>query len=283
MSHYGKENVEELRAAANLLIELINKVGVKSTSEHFVGKVILKNCLIDLSKKINASLNGFSLLLKHFEDSNNYLMKIPLSLCVRGALSDCLTGIYLYSLSEDEKSLKNEMSVISLDYAKYLRDSEEYALRYMEELEESMIKRRLLEWEKDFMVSHPQLFKSNKNNEWTFKDSNEFRSDSKYKPIGRGTDRDKFNWIKNIDQNKDYISLYILFRYFSQYQHYNFANRDFIEKNPNEDFKKFLAAVFAIASSFRAFCFGLDQLTEEVEKAFSLIFGRLASLADRDN
>ena len=271
----NKENVEKLREATNLLIQLINVVGQRATSKEFTEKALLRHCLMDLLKKTNANLNGFSILLSHFGEPENDLFKIPLSLCLRGAVSDCFTGIYLYSLSDDAKSLENEVNLMSIDYAKYLKDAEEFSLRYGDRLNELEINDALEKWKIEFKKDKPFIFKSKDDAKWEFKKINEIRKDSKYNPGNGGTERGKFEWLKLVDTDSDYILLYILFRCLSQYQHYSFASRQLIDGIHNEDFKKFVSGITLITQSCWVFFNALDQVSNDIDELYSQIIKKL--------
>ena len=272
----NKENIAVLKGATDLLIQLINLVGQRATGKPFTEKALMKNCIIDLLKKINANLNGFSILLDHFGEPNKNLLKIPLSLCLRGAVSDCLTGIYLYSLSEDTKSLENEVTLLSVDYAKYLRDAEEFILRYVDKLDEAEVKEALDKWTIEFKKNQPQLFKSTDDAEWSFKKHDVIRNGSKFNPGKRVTEKDKFDWIKLLDNDLEYVPLYMLFRSLSQYQHYSFASRNLIDEFPFEDFKRFVSGIALITSSCWAFFYALDQISHDVNEFHSQISKKLS-------
>jgi hypothetical protein len=267
--HYNNDNVELLREITNRLIISINRVGVKATRDSFEENVLLKNCIIDLLKKINANLNGFSYLLIHFSDASKCLIKIPIALCLRGALLDCMLGVYFYTFKSDEKSLLYELEVMNLDYAKFLKDTNEFSLKYGYDLTDSQLKNELDKWIIDFKNKNSKIFKTS-DNLWNLKSSKEIRKDSKF-DNSVNSDKDKFIWIEKLDKDKKYVSLYFLFRYFSQYQHYCLANRTMIDENPETDFIKQVASVASICQSIWAFAFCLNQIDDEFKSDFSII------------
>ena len=272
----NKENVTVLREAIEILIQTINLVGKRAVANQpFTEKAQLKHCTIDILKKIDANLNGFNILLNSFSESESKRLKIPLSLCLRGVVSDCLTGIYLFSFSEDTKSLENELNLISLDYAKYLKDTEELILRYGDKRNDSEIKEALDQLIKKFKKDNPSFFKSTDDSEWNPKNNNKMREGSKFDPRKGTTDRDKFDWLKEQDKDLDYILLYPLFRYFSQYQHYSFASRNLIDEFPNEDFKRFVAGIALITQSCWAFYYALDEISEDIDELNTHIIKKL--------
>ena len=253
-------------------------IGEKAASSPLTGNILLKHALIDVIKKVNANMNGINLMLPQFSEPNKQLLKIPIGLCMRGALSDSLTGIYLFTFSDDPISTENEINVLSKDYARYLKDTEEYILQYGDGLNKEEIETQLRVWIGDFKAKYPKLFKSSTGNEWDLKKGSELRQGSKYRIDNTQTsDKDKFEWIRNCPGGEKYISLYVLIKYFSQHQHYGFANRSFIDDLPEEDFKRLVVGTVVITEVVWAFAHALDQLTEEVKQSYTEIHNKIHS------
>ena len=112
----NQSNTLLLKDAINSLTQTINIIGEKAASSPLTGNILLKHALIDLLKKVNANLYGISLMLPQLSEPNKQLLKIPIGLCMRGALSDCLTGMYLFTFSDDPASTEKEVDVFDFSF-----------------------------------------------------------------------------------------------------------------------------------------------------------------------
>lgn len=262
------------------LIKVINYLGQDSTRHPISGNLLLKNLIIDILKRVNANLNGFSILLNSFSKKKVKLFTTPMALCMRGALGDCLTAIYLYSISEDKKTLSNEVKVLSIDYAKYLYDYHKLILE-IESSDEREIKIKMDNWIIDFKRNNSDIFNS-LDNTWNLKTYDKLRSDSKYiKTKKKPTEKFKYEWLKEIPEGKNYTSLYVLFRYFSQHQHYNFANRVFIEDNTLDDFHNFKISLLEISKVLIVFIIGLEEFTNKRKSQLDILNQKLSVLTSK--
>lgn len=238
-----KNDSELIRKSANEIVNVINKIGLHATSlpkskEAFAIDVVL----IDLLKRIMVNINAFNIILIENTKHNNALNTIPMSLCLRTASIDCLTASYLLCIHTDDLTFINELHVMSLDYARYLKKIHEIKRDYEHSVSST---KEFNDWFEKFRIKHAKYYNF-KNNEWILKSADELRSGSnsnflewltKRKYKGKLTEDLKFEYIN--ESNKDLAVFYIFFRYFSQHQHYGFANRGFIEDNTNEDFIQF--------------------------------------------
>ncbi|MEO9850194.1 MAG: hypothetical protein ABJH72_19215 [Reichenbachiella sp.] len=275
--HFTEHNNQILLSITDTLVKTLNLIGQRAVSEPFSEKKLLKHAILDLCKQIYANIYGLNILLSDFHDERNNLKRIPIALITRGAIADCLTGVYLITFRNGSESLKNEIDVMSRDYAKFLRFFEEEKVKYLQEFEEIEANEEIKKWEISFKKSQPHLFVNPDDSQWILKSPKKLRETSEIKlpkeldgPI---TEDKKSERIKQNDKTGDYGLLYVGFRYFSQYQHYSFSNREMIEELREEFFGILLMSIASIATTTSLFSsiLGGSGTKEGIKNNYELI------------
>ncbi|WP_147407382.1 hypothetical protein [Reichenbachiella sp. MSK19-1] len=258
-------------------MKTLDLIGNKAVARPFSEKKLLKHALLDLCKQIYANLYAIKTLLAEFHDERNNLKRVPIALITRGAIADCLTGVYLITFRNSDESLKNEIDVMSREYAKFLRFFEDEKIRYLQKFETLEAEEELKKWESNFKNSHPQLFVNKEDTEWRLKSAKSLRSTSEIKLSkeldGNLTEEKKAKRIKRNDKNEDYGLLYVGFKYFSQYQHYSFSNRKMIEDLREEFFGILLMSIASIATTTSLFSsiLGGEGNEDEIKRNYESI------------
>ncbi len=271
-------NNDLLKKIVYTLVNSIDLIGKKSTSEQFSEKKLLKHALLDLSKQIYANMHALNTLIPDFHVNGFELKRIPIALVSRGAIVDCQTGLYLISFINSDQSLKNEIDAMSLAYAKFLHTFQKEKLQYLEN-DEKLISQKLRQWEISFKSNYGHLFKSRVTEKWDFKNVKDLRVTSeeglKNDLNGKITEAVKYNRIKEFFNRQDYTFLYTGFGYFSQYQHYSFANRKMLEDPSTKDefFGILLTSISAIWIAMNQFSsiLGGQGNEEEIKRNNELI------------
>lgn len=275
--HFTEHNNQILLSATKILVKAVDLIGQRAVSKPFSDNKLLKHAILDLCKQIYANLYALNTLLSDFHDERNNLKRVPIALITRGALADCLTGVYLITFRNNPESLKNEINVMGREYAKFLRFFEEEKINYLEKSEKLDVKEEMKKWVTLFKKNQPYLFDNPSDSEWQLKSPKTLRHTSEIKLPkeldGPLTEDKKSERIRQNDLKGDFDSLYIGFRYFSQYQHYSFSNRKMIEELREEFFGILIMSVGCIVTTTSLFStiLGGNETTEEIKTNYDLI------------
>jgi hypothetical protein len=232
-----------------------------------------KLVFLDILTRINFNLYGLIPLFREFKTNPD--MRVSINLLFRGCLVDVLTGMYLAYFAIDEESLKNELIVLDLDYAgfsKYIIENEEYILKTKTDEEIEQLKIIKI---KDFVKRHPELFINEK--DWKCKTPSEIRKTSKRDLFfidnhfnNKINEPLKDKLFSELSSLKPYRTAYILYRYYSQYQHYTFGCRDTLQLPIEYDLHKYYLSFIMINESVQDFC-KLLEIEDELLKPLGAI------------
>ncbi|MEI6697188.1 MAG: hypothetical protein WCO13_14125 [Bacteroidota bacterium] len=255
---YNPENVERQLNWIDTLSTTITEIG--KTYDGVKGSKIggiRTFVFLDILQRINYNLEGLVQLYNQFIVQED--MRFPINMLFRGCLSDVLTGLYFLHFFEDENSFINEINVMNLDFAKFSKfiiENEPYIIKTIDEekIEE------FIQFNKEkYIKSNPVLFRSE--NDWEIKKALELRTDSVDKFFinaknknGDINESTKFDVILSNENLKHLTPTYLLFRYFSQYQHYSFNGRKTLIIDTEYDIQKYFVTIMMINESIHMFC-----------------------------
>lgn len=250
------------------LIPLIDELSIRTNEIglSFHGKygreIKLKGFVyLDLMQRINANLEALLLLLKKFKESPE--LKSPIAILLRACLSDVLTGYYLYTFMKDKVTFENEVKVLGLDYASYMISMIENELKFtsgnlsVSERQSLMNKRK-----KQIADKYPDLIKSYdeqsgkvvKYKRAEIRDSSNpkffFSDKQKNNPI---TDISKYDRLLKFQPLRDLAYVYVLMRFYAQFQHYAFFNRDVNLLDSFDNFKFMVQSFYYITGAIHSF------------------------------
>lgn len=236
-----EENVQKQLVKLIGLIDRLsistNKIGVS-----FHGKkgseIRLKGFVyLDLMQRINANLEGLLLMLKNLEKSPE--LKSSIALLLRACLEDILTGYYLYTYLKDETTFENEVNVLGLDYMNYVFTmiEEEPIFNPFKPTKEE-IQKDILEKKKDVCTKYQVLIKSfNEETEELEKYSRfELRKTSSSELFPTDSDKkvpisakNSYKRLRRFEILHNHSYVYVLMRFFAQFQHYAYFNREILK------------------------------------------------------
>lgn len=248
LTKYTPENVHMYRRWLNILSGTIHNAG-KSFEGNTEKELGFKNVvLLDLMMRINLSIRGLEELFPVY--AHNKDMRHSINLIMRTVLSDILTGLYLAQRYTDNKTFENEVKVMNLDFAKYsifmYEHEHEMFGKTVDEVKvemESMLQK--------YKESNPDLFLAEENfriikpAEVRETSDPKFFIDEAHRTKGL-TEDNKYKSIKADSVIGRFSTIYIVFRYFSQYQHYSFDGRKTLRINDEFDLHKYLYSIFII-------------------------------------
>jgi len=178
---------------------------------------------LDILGRINFYLEGLVQLYKQFIDQQD--MRVPINLLFRSCMGDVLNGLYFLHFSNDEKSFENELDVLDVDYAKFSKFIIENEAKITKTVKEEELYDFIQNKLNDYVKNNPRIFNSETG--WNLKSAAELRNDSKPELFidnshknGALTEKVKFDIISSNEHLKHLSITYLLYRYFSQYQHY---------------------------------------------------------------
>lgn len=254
---YNPENIERQLNWIDTLSTTITEIG--KTFDGVKGNKIggvRTFVFLDILQRINFNLEGLVQLYKQFIVQED--MRFSINMLYRGCLSDVLTGLYFLHFYKDENSFENEINVMNLDFAKFsefIIENEPYIIRT---LDEEKIEEFIKANKEKHIKRNPDIFKNEK--EWKLKKALELRTDSDDKffisnrhKSGDITESTKFDVILSNENLKHLSPTYLLFRYFSQYQHYSFNGRKTITIETEYDIQKYYVSIMMINESAHIF------------------------------
>lgn len=231
----------ELNKQLEKLILLIDKLSISTNKigVSFHGKkgseLKLKGFIyLDLMQRINANLEALLVLLKGLNTSPEF--KSSIAIILRTCLSDVLTGYYLYTFMKDETSFENEVKVLGIDYANYIiamvedepkfnphNISKTNKIEYIKQ-KKNQIASDYTDLIKDYDEDTGKLTKykpadlrANSSSELFFSEAD------KKSPI---TDKHKYERLLKFDVLFNQAYIYILIRFYAQFHHYGYFNRE---------------------------------------------------------
>jgi hypothetical protein len=243
------------------VIQLLDELSIRTNEigQHFHGKKgseikLVGFVYLDLLQRINSNLEGLLVLLKNLKTSPE--LKIPISLILRGCLADVLTGYYLNSFLADDETFSNEIMVLGLDYINYAGDMiHNEPLFTAPKISEDELKETIKNKMKSFAANNDELIKSYNEDEdkWIKYKVKELRETSSLKVFADDkersfppTDKFKFERLKSFVELKDASYVYVLMRFFAQFQHYAYYNRNVLELDILENFKLIIQSLYYI-------------------------------------
>jgi hypothetical protein len=169
----------------------------------------------------------------------DYRFKLCINELLRAVSADILTVLYLLTFHDNSdpnnESLKNELNLITTEYLRFLEKTIEIDHNLMENLGvESKSLAEKMNWYRNLA---PEMMNAN----GKIKRRNEVRSSTKNE-IKEGlkedgiflTESEKFDRIKQ-KGIKGYEMVFIAFKYYSQFHHYNLMSKKLIEFRPAYD------------------------------------------------
>lgn len=250
---FNEKNIVRYCRWTSMIAESINCVG-RSNHRKTIDEIGLKGFVfLDILQRIAPNLHGMDSLFREFIRYPE--IRFSLNLVFRGILSDVLTGLYLTHFIDDPVSFENEVKVMDLDFAKFAKfiiddeatltgqiplegakeHSEKYRAAYIKENEELF--KDVDKWE---LKSHAELRATSKPE--LFIDPDHFK--------GSISDATKYKRIKHTHLGVTYL----LFRYFSQYQHYSYKGRTTLSMPVEYDMQKYYVSFMMINESVHVFC-----------------------------
>lgn len=193
---------------------------------------------LDIFTRFRLNSEGLYNLLDPFY--KDYRLKICINLLLRSICSDILTSLYLLSFydknDEDNISLKNELTLISSEYLRYVK-------RTMEEDHELLLQLKIpcpltIEEKRNWINTIAPDLLDNKGN---IKNRKQIRATTKpeikeeLKDNGTFlTEEEKFQRIK-LKGFANYRFVFIAFKYYSQFQHFTLMSKKYNEFPPFVD------------------------------------------------
>lgn len=250
---YNPENIQKQLGWIDTLSRTITEIGKtfsKKKSADIGG--IRTFVLLDILSRINFNLEGLVQLYKQFIVQQD--MRVPINLLYRGCLADVLTGLYFLDFLSDEKSFINEIEVMNLDYAKYSKFVIENEPKLIKTMPDEEIESYINKMKIDYISENSLLFNSLL--DWKLKSPSALRINSQNKFFKNKADRNisikestKYDTILNNNEIKHLAPAYLLFRYFSQYQHYTFNGRGTLGIEPEVDIKYYYISIMLICET----------------------------------
>ncbi|MCD4675282.1 MAG: hypothetical protein K8S18_04705 [Desulfobacula sp.] len=189
----------------------------------------VKKFYVHVLERFDVNLIAIVELLEIY--THNPTIKLPLFLILRSVNSDFLTILYLSTFPDkDQISAKNELKIFLKDYVKSIEEfgKEELAFneKYFSERIESIEKSKF--HLKDLHNDFPDLFKET-NGEYSMNTTVELRKSSpdylfpdlkqRKLPSGFISEAYKYRRLKFIGNDRYGAQAYLLFKYYSQFQH----------------------------------------------------------------
>lgn len=247
---YNSENIQKQLDWIDSLSKTITEIG-----KTFNGKKsddiggIRTLVLLDVLSRINFNLEGLVQLFKQFKVQQD--MRVPINMLFRGCLADVLTGLYFLHFYEDEDSFINEIEVMNLDYANYSKFVIENQPKLIKTLPDEEIESYINKMKKEYINENHELFtnltdwKTKNPSVLRLKSQNKFFN-SKEERNSKITELSKYNTILSNNEIKHLAPTYLLYRYFSQYQHYTFKGRDTLGINPELEIRHYYISIMLI-------------------------------------
>ncbi len=232
----------KLRHLIDFLAKRIDYIG---ESFHGTKVTIQQKALVDIFLRIRCNLAGISVMLSTWPEAMT--MKIPISLAFRAIVTDDLTALYLLTLACDKQTFINELLLLNRSYIKSVNVMIEHL-----HFDKPYLSEPELESEKNGYINNlyrnadQQLFRSGTNE---LKNPGELRASSnpalfhdQTKLRSSLTEDFMFEQVKNNQHLSNLGYLYILNRYFSQYQHYSVAGTPMFTFPPQHEFRQWIIA-----------------------------------------
>ena len=280
------KNNNNLQQQLQKLIPIINNLSLETNKigTSFQGKkgseIKLSGFVfLDLMSRINANLEALLLLLKKLAVSDE--LKSPIALLLRACLSDVLTGYYLYTYMKDEQTFENEVKVLGLDFTGYLiAMAENESFLSAKHLSESDRGRLILDLKNQLAQKYSDTIKSvdqstGKVEKFTRAEIRN-TSDPKYLLNGESikdqiTDEKKYKRLRNFEDLENVSYVYILMRYYAQFQHYSFYNREVSKIDVFNNFPFFVQTFFYITGAVLTFGKLIEAEKDQLEKVEKLL------------
>ncbi len=244
------ENIEKLKNILNDYTEICLEL-----FRDFKKKKIGENNVFLLNIIERFYFNSLSLipLLELFIKEPRY--KLSIALILRTCLSDLLTAIYLITFKrtskEDSKGFSNEVKALSLEYVK--------AVEFILKQEHHFVKIHDQEEQlKNHYTTNHEYYKL-ENQEYKPINIKEIRSEGSQEyfsvnDIGqRLTEKAKYERILN-GPLKDYGNVYLLYRFYSQYEHISPKSRLLLNFDSLYEFFRMIESVAYILDGTIAIC-----------------------------
>lgn len=178
----------------------------------------------DLLQRINANMDAVLYGFDKLFVNQKMLYKIPIDLSLRTALGDTITTLYLLSLDDD--ILEEEISVIDRDFVKFLSTVLSIRHEYSKRFFPSDSTGTEQEYFDKYYSIYQDYLENDKGEVWKVKSFKTLRSE--HNPFSKNcTLESMYQYLKNNEDSelKDFASLYMHYRVFSQTEHYSFLGR----------------------------------------------------------
>lgn len=285
------DQLSKLTPIVEMLSKQTNEIGMSFSGKKGTDIGLKGFVFLDLLHRINANLEALLLLLKQLAVSQE--LKSPIALLLRTCLSDVLTGYYLYTFLKDEKTFENEVKVLGLDYVSYMEIMIENEPRFGpkklsgEKLAQEIHKKKL------FIASaHKDLIKSIDEDTGKFikYKPEELREDSSTELLlyegmkATINDKSKYERLLRFSSLSDLAYVYVLMRFYAQYQHYGFYNRNVMLLDPFDNFSFIVQSFYYINGAVHSFGAFIDADKALLEKVLNLLdsYKELSGLVDKN-
>lgn len=252
---YNPENIQKQLDWIDTLSRTITEIGKtfdKKKSDEIGG--IRTFVLLDILSRLNFNLEGLVQLYKQFIVQQD--MRVPINMLYRGCLADVLTGLYFLNFLSDEKSFINEIEVMNLDYAKYSKFVIENEPKLIKTMPDEEIESYIHDMKKKYINENHELFVNL--TDWKPKNPSVLRLQSQNKFFNSKKERNsnitelsKYNTILSNIEIKHLAPAYLLFRYFSQYQHYTYNGRGTLGIDPELEIRHYYISIMLINETAR--------------------------------
>ncbi len=221
----------------------------------------------DLLQRINVNLEAVLYGFDRLFVTQKMSFKIPVDLSLRTATGDCITALYLLSLTDD--ILEEEIAVINRDFVKFLS----IVLKIRHEFSERFFPPNPGGTEQEYFDKYYSMYQDYlenvKGTPWKVKSFKTLRSE--VNPFSeRLTIESMYQYLKNNEDQdlKDSATLYMHYRVLSQTEHYSFLGRSAKKIEIMDIYKE---TIFTIV-------FAIQKLVEYLPLLDKKICGKLNTL-----
>ncbi|HPR31012.1 MAG TPA: hypothetical protein PLK12_02910 [Prolixibacteraceae bacterium] len=211
------------------LMQSINSIGM-----HFNNKKVglIKEVYLSILNRIGINITSIHILSKNFLEQN---VSSSIALLFRACISDMILGYYLISFTNNEKSFEGEIKVKNVEFLKYVQrvgPKEQKLLSKGSNNTKININEFIKRNFKDY------LEKTDNQEEIFYKSNSDIRKECESNPTLLNNDLNlkltEENLFKNLGEintkaEDHFDSIYIIWRYYSQFQHFTHLGRVFMK------------------------------------------------------
>lgn len=227
--NFNLESHTNIKKLITLIRDIQKFINAKHSDLKITSNDFINDFFIQVLERFDINLIAIENLLEVYKSIPK--IKLPLSLILRSINSDSLTILYLSTFLDKEKlGVNNELNIFQRDYIKFMeefgKEELDFNIKYFQERTESIEKSKfhLYELHKDY----PELYKK-VNKAYSLKSNYELRQSTpeflfpditeRKRPHGFISEAYKYKRLKLIDSDRYGAQAYLLFKYYSQFQH----------------------------------------------------------------